>query len=233
MNMQRDPSPRIPLKTSSDFNWLDFTKEHLARYNPDSHCCQRCGKRIWAKHRSASYTRGFIWPCCGKPVYDELTITTILCEQCGKDHLSSGTVNGDYHHAVLGGILIPFTAYSLIFILTVLDSYVNRSGTVMDVCSQWEISINTLYSWKKRYMDQYENWADSFHSIQHYEEDDRSSAPDSADTKRLALKRSLEWICSILQTLVMEYFNRFGYSFLQGCTKTHFRVLPVSCHHRI
>ena len=128
--MQRLFDKKSPSDPCSDLNELERTKLFLSRYDPNDRPCQRCGKTCWACKKTASYSRRFVWPKNGKPASDRITIPVYLCEKCGKDELSTGTANGDYHHAILPGNIIPFSSFTLSFVLAVLYAYVHRTDTV-------------------------------------------------------------------------------------------------------
>ena len=198
----------------------------LDRHNPDSQRCQRCGKLIWADKTVTKYPRDFVWPCNGRKRTDTLWVPVILCRKCGKASDGTGTESGDYNHAMLGGIIIPFTKYSLPFILTVLDSYVKRTGTVEEVCEQWDICRNTLYNWKKRFMDQYNLWADSLHGTKALEEGTELKDLKARNLGLRILATALGLIGRMAGTVIRRFFQRFSYSFMQASKKTHLRELP-------
>ena len=217
--------PTNPINPYPEINWHGFAKEMLSSYNPDSHSCQRCHKRIWASKCVTYYPRRFVWPCDGKRREDWLYIPVMLCEACGKSDEPGGTEDGDYNHAILGGIIIPFTKYSLPFILTVLDCFVNRTGTIEDVCEQWGICRNTLYDWRARYMEQYELWADALHRLESFDRIVRERHPSAKNHCDRALAIALGLVSCMMQEVISAFFGRFAYSFMQPSKKTHLREL--------
>lgn len=229
MQRTNDIPPVLP---GSDFNEQEYIQDLINSYNPDSHACQRCGKKIWYGGETRYYKRGITWPCNGAPKDDIILIPCMICKQCGKSEDGSGTKNGDYHHAILRGSLIPFTSYTLLFILTVLYEYFNRTTTVHEVCQKWQISTKTLYQWRKRYQEHYDAWIDALQSIKKLEQDARNELPPQAAVKR-ALSRSLCIVLNALSALGAQFFRRFLFSFLQPNTKTHLRELPGKRRPRI
>ena len=221
--MQRISVMRMLVIASSnpDFNEYEFTKSHLALYEPGSHCCQRCGKLLWSSGITTSYKRLMTWPCNGTPKTDEISIPIFLCGQCGKSENGTGCENGDYYHAILPNNLIPFSQFTLLFILTVLDEYFNHKRTVNQICVNWGITTTTLYSWRKRFRTHYDAWSDVFHSIRNLEESDHST-----NHHKPPLAIALMWIMECLDKLVAGFFSRFRFSFMQECTRTHLRELP-------
>lgn len=214
-----------PVLPGSDFNELEYTQDCLSRYDPDIHCCQRCGRNIWNSGKTASYKRFITWPCNGRPATDEIHIPIYLCEKCGKSEDGRGCENGDYHHAILPDNLIPFTQFTLLFVLTVLHEYFIHARTVEQICLNWDISSTTLYAWRTRFRSHYDAWADTFDSIRHLEEESESKSADM-ESVTPPLAAALSRVFSLLKCLVPDFFSRFLFSFMQSCTRTHFRELP-------
>ena len=226
---------RITVSANDRFkeNDLQLSENALSDYNPDCHCCSRCGKKIWAEGKVSSYIRGVTHVVNGQRVDDEIRIPVYLCSQCGKSSRRGGTENGDYNHAILTDNLIPFTYFTLIFVLTVLKDYATRTSsnakrhTVAEICEYWNISVSTLYRWKERYKDHYDAWANSTESIRKFKEDSRKDTPEEAEAE--ALDKSLALVYTKLTELIQIFFSRFLFSFLQPNRLTHFRPLAQAC----
>lgn len=233
--MQRKPVYELPDLTNSELNLLEYTENLLKLYNPDSHHCERCGKTIWSSGKVSSYSRGFIWPCDGKPRTDTIQIPIYLCEKCGKSIDGSGNDDGNYLHAILPQIIIPFSSYTLPFVLTVIGEYAspNRSCTVVQLCENWQIAVSTLYTWIKRYKYQYDAWADSLDSIRKQEEDSAAAGTDPSYATRHALASALKRIVSKVRDLPGKFFQKFAFSFMQPNQKTHLREVAGKRHRRI
>jgi len=56
-------------------------------------------------------------------------------------------------HALLPDILIPYSPYSLRFMLTVLVTYYERSMTVEALCTHYGVAVSTLYAWKRHLLE--------------------------------------------------------------------------------
>ena len=56
-------------------------------------------------------------------------------------------------HALLPDIIVPYSQYSLRFMLTVLVAYFDRNTTVLAVCASYGIAVSTLYAWKHRLLE--------------------------------------------------------------------------------
>ena len=223
--MQRvEVSPQADRFTDDE---SDLTKETLTYYNPDRCSCHRCGKKIWAEKKVSSYCRGLTYVRDGERIDENIMIPVYLCSQCGKSDRPGGTANGDYYHAVLPDNLIPFTCFTLVFVLTVLDDYVKRTHTTAQICAHWQISVSTLYRWKKRYMEHYEAWTDSLNSIRRLKEDAMETIQDEAEAENEAIITSLKRVFHAAENLPHIFFSRFRFSFLQPNCLTHFRPLAV------
>ena len=215
--LQRKPVYELPDTTESGLNLLEYTENLLELYNPDSHHCERCGKKIWSSGKVSSYSRGFIWPCNGKPGTDTIQIPIHLCEKCGKSADGSGNRDGNYMHAILPQVLIPFSAYTLPFVFTVLREYAcpKRSCTVVQLCEHWQIAVSTLYSWIRRYKDQYDAWADSLDSIREQEGATAKAKINPCSVIRKAIAAALNRIFSEVRDLPGKFFRKFAFSFMQ------------------
>jgi transposase-like protein len=110
------------------------------------------------------------------------------CASCGKTH------------ALLPDILIPYSPYSLRFMLTVLVAYFERSTTVLDVCVYYGIAISTLYAWKQRLLEH---------------KDLLFGMLESLKEPVHAFLRSL--LASIrLSEQLSDFFSRYAFSFMQN-----------------
>ena len=76
----------------------------------------------------------------GVPATNEVTVQRYQCSSCG------GT------HALLSSALVPYSSYSLRFILLVLRDYFLHRGCVQTICEHAGISVSTLYRWKSLFL---------------------------------------------------------------------------------
>jgi transposase-like protein len=53
-------------------------------------------------------------------------------------------------HALLPYVLVPYSPFSLRFMLCALAAYFERGTTVLAVCQRFGIAVSTLYEWKGR-----------------------------------------------------------------------------------
>lgn len=114
--------------------------------------CPGCGALGHMSYFS-SYRRDLISVSEGKRVEASLTVPRFRCISCGRTH------------AILPDVLIPFSSYSLRFIIAVLLEYLQHKRTVADLCEHWEISVSTLYGWIHLFLDHYNSWCRSLDRI--------------------------------------------------------------------
>lgn len=61
-------------------------------------------------------------------------------------------------HAVLSDLNIPYSSYTILFVLTVIYSYLHRRCTVRELCAHWKIAPSTLYNWIHRLERDGKSW---------------------------------------------------------------------------
>lgn len=161
----------------------DFSKKSLP--------CPCCGSKhpTWRFH--ASYERHLISYEKGIPVCFLITITRWICSSCS------------HTHAILPEILIPHSSYSLFFILSLLRDYYLGTYSVATLCDKYQISVSTLYGWKKLFLLHKKLWLGVL----------EDSITSSAGF--------LSLISSVHSSDYLKlFFLSQGHSFLQGVSKT-------------
>jgi len=170
---------------------LDFSKEKFPTLDLP---CPFCGAKhpVWTEF--ASYERDLISFEKGLPVTYKITVSRIICSSCG------------HTHAILPEIIIPYSSYSLIFVLTVLRDYYLSHTTVQALCDKYMIATSTLYAWKRLFQIHKKLWLGIL--------EDAITEPLTF-LARLPSPSTSEDLAS--------FFERHAQSFLQGVTKTaHF-----------
>lgn len=81
-----------------------------------------------------------------RAVTHTVTVQRCRCGSCG------------HTHALLPATLVPYSSYSLRFILSVLRAYFLRTDTVAGICERVGIAISTLYRWKKLFLTHKQLW---------------------------------------------------------------------------
>lgn len=79
-------------------------------------------------------------------VYGVAEIKRVRCVSCG------------HTHAILPDYIVPYTSYSLLFILRVLAGHFLGLGSVEQLCRRYSISVSMLYQWKALFLTHKEIW---------------------------------------------------------------------------
>jgi transposase-like protein len=106
-------------------------------------------------------------------------------------------------HALLPDIIIPYSPYSLRFMLTVLVAYFERSTTVQAVCSYYGIAVSTFYAWKHRLLEHKELLLGMLASL---------TEPVQEFLRGLLISIRISEQLS-------NFFHRYGFSFMQNRTE--------------
>lgn len=138
-------------------NQLNFSDQQLFDYavssfNSSKCSCPKCSA-LGHMDPFSSYQRDLITVSDGKRIESSLIVPRFLCTSCG------------HTHAILPDVLIPYSSYSLKFILTVLLEYLQHKRTVTALCAHWEISVSTLYDWIHLFLEHYNSWCRSLDRI--------------------------------------------------------------------
>ncbi|WP_141400949.1 DUF6431 domain-containing protein [Lacrimispora amygdalina] len=131
----------IRIKTSSKFLFLDFMRS----FQPKTVECPICHSKGNCKIH-ASYSRSIIDIIHGKPVYQDICVTRIICESCG------------HSHAILPDTIIPYSQYGIFFILRVLAEYFTHLKTVASLCEAYNITPSMLYRWRDMFLQNRSVW---------------------------------------------------------------------------
>ena len=92
------------------------------------------------------YRRSLIDVEESKVVYGVAEIKRVRCVSCG------------HTHAILPDYIVPYTTYSLLFILRVLAGHFLGLGSVEQLCRRYSISASMLYQWKALFLTHKEIW---------------------------------------------------------------------------
>jgi transposase-like protein len=114
--------------------------------DPKKHSCPWCNTKTpdWKDH--ANYERWLISFEGGVAVTYRLEVSRYKCPSCG------------HTHAILPDSIIPYQCYSFLFIIAVMRDYYTRTLTMADICTKYNISISTLYSWKELFLRHKKLW---------------------------------------------------------------------------
>ena len=134
---------------SSTKSLFDSCKESFNIHEEECPHCHRKGDC----HVHAYYHRYAIDFIKGRPLTHRLKILRVKCS-CGQTH------------AILPDPIIPYSSYSLFFILHVLAAYFTHSRTISAICDRFCISPMQLYRWKSLYQEHRREWQGLLKSVE-------------------------------------------------------------------
>lgn len=126
----------------SDRQWFD--RETASLSHTDGVCPVCHAKACLSPF--APYTRYLVEWKDGSPFTQGVTVPRYRCSSCG------------HTHALLSSALVPYSSYSLRFILLVLRDYFLHRACVQKICEHAGISASTLYRWKALFFAQKALW---------------------------------------------------------------------------
>ena len=126
----------------SDGQWLE--KEAGSLSHTDGVCPVCHAKACLSPF--ASYTRYLVEWDDSLPATHEVAVQRYLCSSCG------------HTHALLSSALVPYSSYSLRFILLVLRDYFLGRACIQKICERAGISVSTLYRWKALFLSHKALW---------------------------------------------------------------------------
>lgn len=102
----------------------------------------------------ASYTRYLVEWTGGSPSTHEVNVQRYRCGSCA------------HTHALLSSALVPYSSYSLRFILMVLRACFLHRTCVQTICERAGISVSTLYRWKSLFLVHKALWLGVLESLE-------------------------------------------------------------------
>lgn len=129
------------IKTSSK----SLFDTYMQRFQPHLETCPICGS-AGNCHIHGYYGRSIIDLKAGKKTKEELCILRVFCESCG------------HAHAILPDLIIPYSSYSLFFILHVLGQYFAHISSIEQICECSGISVNQFFKWLSLWKAHKQTW---------------------------------------------------------------------------
>lgn len=162
----------------------------MAKLKPRLETCPIC-KSTGNCHIHDYYGRSIIDFRSGKREKSDLCVMRVFCDSCG------------HAHAVLPDVIIPYSSYSLLFILRLLGQYFAGRFSIGQLCERYEISQNQFYKWLALFKSHKQEWLGIL------------AAQETSDLS--FLKRIV--LMDPASSFSMGFVLRFAYSFLQshGC----------------
>lgn len=178
---------------------LQLFEQFMDNFRIEDCVCPTCG----AKHACCphdSYGRYLISYESGEPVYYHVNVPRVICESCG------------HTHAILPEIIIPYGSYSILFILIVLRDYYTHSGSIQELCDKYQIAVSTVYLWKLLFQKHKKLWLGVL----------EGAARKDSDFLDFLMGFSIRGLSQGLK----HFFLSYGFSFLQGASKTACSASP-------
>lgn len=166
----------------------------MQMFQPEQETCPIC-KSTGNCHIHDYYGRNLIDFHLGKPVKSNLCVMRVFCESCS------------HAHAILPDVIVPYSSYSLPFILSVLGTYFSGLLTIDELCFRYGISRSQLYKWTRLWKKHKSEWMGVLQDL---------CTPDQEFFDRLC---ALDPYSSFSQAFV----RRFAFSFLQS----HKNPMPI------
>jgi len=128
---------KLKFKSLSDEAIFQNATDEFKHYNEK---CPRCGATgMISPH--GSYSRNLVSYQDEKTIESRVSPSRFECTSC------------DTTHALLPDIIVPYSQYSLRFMLAVLIAYFERDTTITAICKRFGIAVSTLYAWKARLLE--------------------------------------------------------------------------------
>ena len=108
-------------------------------------------------------------------------------------------------HAILPDIIVPYSSYSIRFIIYILYLYTHRTCSATEFCSKFHISRSTIYDWMNLYSNHLDEWI---------------SLLKTAD--KSLLDNELKSISDFLY----QFMHTTGHPFLMKCIGYNLIVIP-------
>ena len=107
------------IKTSSK----SLFDSYMAKFQPHLETCPLCGS-TGNCHIHDYYDRSMVDFRSGIRTHYSLCVMRVFCDSC------------EHAHAILPDVMIPYSSFSLLFILRLLGQYF--SGLCADLCNRWQ-----------------------------------------------------------------------------------------------
>ena len=178
------------IKHMNDYDIHSFMEDSCFSEAP---ACPSCSAPQSKYQRNGSYRRHFVCYEDGSVCSHTITIRSVRCSSCMRSH------------AMLVSVIIPWSSYSLGFIISLLYARVTRKfPSVLSLCEHFDISESTYYRLRKRF---------------------------TLDSKELlAALNTLMVVLDLMESLFSSdptdihsalslFFKSTGYSFMQPCIR--------------
>ena len=129
------------IKTSSK----SLFDSYMAKFQPELETCPIC-RSTGNCHIHDYYGRSIIDFITGTKKKSNLCVLRVFCDSC------------NHAHAILPDIIIPYSSYSLFFVLRILGEYFAGLYTIEQLCERYGISQNQLFKWVALFKAHKQEW---------------------------------------------------------------------------
>ena len=173
----------IRIKTSSK----SLFDSYMELFQPELETCPVCGS-TGNCHIHDYYGRSIIDFRTGSKQKDNLCVMRVFCDSCG------------HAHAILPDVIIPYSSYSLFFILFILGEYFAGLRTIEQLCDRFDISMKQFHKWLKLWQAHRVQWLGIL---------------DASETDNISFLRMLIFR-DPYSSFSMEFIRLTAHSFLQS-----------------
>ena len=131
----------IHIKTSSK----SLFDSYMEQFQPELETCPICSS-TGNCHIHDYYGRSIIDFRTGRKQKEDLCIMRVFCDSC------------KHAHAVLPDIIVPYSSYSLFFILLILGEYFAGLHTIEQLCERFDVSEKQFHKWLALWKSHREQW---------------------------------------------------------------------------
>ena len=117
----------------------------MERFKPERETCPICGS-TGNCHIHHYYGRSIIDFKAGRQEKSDLCILRVFCDSCR------------HTHAILPDVIIPYSSYSLFFVLRLLGEYFAGLFTIEQLCERYDISQNQFFKWLALWKSHKKEW---------------------------------------------------------------------------
>ena len=196
------------IKNLDDFEiYIRLTQEEPSLFS-DVPSCPSCGAPQAKYCRNGSYPRQFVCYVNDSLCDNRISVCSLKCRSCG------------HSHALLPSVIIPYSSYSLGFLISLLYARITRMfPNIPSLCQHFGISESTYYRIRKRFI------LDSKWLLKALE-----TFLDGADFPYILRPADPD----LLHAALSDFFRSTGHSFLQPAArirpKIKVRLLPPGYH---
>lgn len=159
----------------------------MAKFQPHLETCPLCGSSGNC-HIHDYYDRSLVDFRSGIRTRYSLCVMRVFCDSC------------EHAHAILPDVMIPYSSFSLLFILRLLGQYFADRFTVEQLCERYGISQNRFYKWLSLWRSHKQDWFGLLEAL---------SVSD------LSFLRGI-LVSDLFSDFSMQFALHFSYSFLQS-----------------